>query len=103
MISCTTEKVLSQEAIQEQLYHYPAWRIQCDHGPALSLNRTFESFAQALLFVNAVGYLAQQANHHPEIELRYNRVHLTLSTHEVEGITGKDLALMRQIDPLLTQ
>jgi 4a-hydroxytetrahydrobiopterin dehydratase len=57
-------------------------------------------FRDALLFVNAVGYLAERANHHPDIGIAWNTVTLTLSTHSAGGLTASDFALARQIDAL---
>jgi 4a-hydroxytetrahydrobiopterin dehydratase len=57
-------------------------------------------FAGALDFVNLVGGLAERADHHPDIDIRWNTVTLRLSTHSAGGITEKDLDLARQIDGL---
>jgi len=57
-------------------------------------------FRDALLFVNAVGYLAEQAGHHPDVAIAWNTVTLTLSTHSAGGLTANDFALARQIDAL---
>jgi 4a-hydroxytetrahydrobiopterin dehydratase len=57
-------------------------------------------FAGALAFVNAVGALAEAANHHPDIDLRWDTVTLRLTTHSEGGLTAKDLDLARSIDAL---
>ena len=57
-------------------------------------------FAAALEFVNAVGAAAEAANHHPDIDIRYNKVRLALTTHDSGGITLLDLALADVIDRL---
>jgi 4a-hydroxytetrahydrobiopterin dehydratase len=59
-----------------------------------------DDFASALAFVNEVGRLAEQAGHHPDIEIRWNTVTLRLSTHSLGGITDADLSLARSIDAL---
>ena len=61
---------------------------------------TRANFRDALLFVNAVGYLAERANHHPDISIAWNKVTLTLSTHSEGGLTGNDFALARLINDL---
>ena len=61
---------------------------------------TLADFRAALLYVGAVGYLAEQANHHPDVLIQWNRVTLTLSTHSAGGLTGDDFALARQISAL---
>ncbi|HXZ62998.1 MAG TPA: 4a-hydroxytetrahydrobiopterin dehydratase [Acidimicrobiales bacterium] len=57
-------------------------------------------FAGALAFVNAVGALAEDADHHPDIDIRWNTVTLRLSTHSAGGLTTKDVELARAIDGL---
>jgi 4a-hydroxytetrahydrobiopterin dehydratase len=57
-------------------------------------------FGAALAYVNAVGELAEQANHHPDIDIRWATVTLRLSTHSAGGITQADLDLASQIDQL---
>jgi 4a-hydroxytetrahydrobiopterin dehydratase len=57
-------------------------------------------FADALAFVNAVGRLAEEADHHPDIDIRWDTVTLRLSTHSEGGITEADLALAQAIDEL---
>jgi 4a-hydroxytetrahydrobiopterin dehydratase len=61
---------------------------------------TEDDFAGALAFVNLVGEIAERANHHPDIEIRWNTVTLRLSTHSAGGITSADLELAKQIDAL---
>jgi 4a-hydroxytetrahydrobiopterin dehydratase len=57
-------------------------------------------FRGALSYVNDVGRLAEEAGHHPDIELRWNTVTLRLRTHSLGGITDADLSLARRIDGL---
>jgi 4a-hydroxytetrahydrobiopterin dehydratase len=57
-------------------------------------------FAEALQYVNEVGRLAEEAQHHPDIDIRWNTVTLRQSTHSVGGITALDVALARSIDEL---
>jgi len=57
-------------------------------------------FAGALAFVNAVGARAEEANHHPDIDIRWDTVTLRLSTHSAGGLTTKDVELARSIDAI---
>jgi 4a-hydroxytetrahydrobiopterin dehydratase len=57
-----------------------------------------DDFVAALAYVGGVGRLAETANHHPDIDIRYNRVTLALMTHDSDGITERDLDLARSID-----
>jgi 4a-hydroxytetrahydrobiopterin dehydratase len=69
-------------------------------GDALFTTVKLHDFAAALEFVNAVGAAAEAANHHPDIDIRWNTVCLVLSTHDSGGITLLDLALAAAIDRL---
>jgi 4a-hydroxytetrahydrobiopterin dehydratase len=57
-------------------------------------------FVHAMGFVNSVALLAQKANHHPDIDIRWNKVTLTLSTHSAGGLTDKDFTLAKEIETL---
>jgi 4a-hydroxytetrahydrobiopterin dehydratase len=69
-------------------------------GDELKTSVRLHDFAAALDFVNAVGAAAEAANHHPDIDIRWNTVNLVLSTHSSGGITLLDLALAAAIDRL---
>jgi len=64
------------------------------------LRKTFKhaTFPEAIVFVNAVAQLAEVANHHPDIDIRYSNITLSLVTHDAGGITDKDVALARQVE-----
>lgn len=89
---------LSREEAERRLPGLPAWTIE--NG---ELTRTFEfkDFASSLNFVNRVGETAEQAGHHPDIDIRYSRVRLALATHDVGGLTEKDFALAAVIEELV--
>lgn len=61
---------------------------------------TFPDFVSALAFVNKVGALAEEANHHPDIALSYGKVVISLTTHSQKKVTDKDHALAQRIDEL---
>jgi 4a-hydroxytetrahydrobiopterin dehydratase len=73
------------------------WREEND---SLVKEFKFEDFKSALAFVNQVGVLAETMNHHPDIELGWGRVKITLSTHSVGKVTDKDQKLADEIDKL---
>jgi len=73
----------------------PRWHLV---GGKLVKTVNCAGFVGSLEFVGAVGRLAEEANHHPDIDIRYNRVTLALITHDAGGITRFDLALARAID-----
>ena len=72
----------------------PGWE---NNGKEITRLYKFKDFAEAMVFVNKVAGLAEAADHHPDIDIRYNKVRLTLSTHSAGGLTEKDFSLARQI------
>jgi 4a-hydroxytetrahydrobiopterin dehydratase len=88
---------LAATEITLRLDTLPAWRIE-----AGELVRTFhfEDFLAALRFVNRVAGLAEKAAHHPDIDIRYNKVRLGLVTHDAGGLTAKDFDLATEVDKI---
>jgi 4a-hydroxytetrahydrobiopterin dehydratase len=70
------------------------------HGEVLVLERRFDTFVDAIRFVDAVAVEAEARNHHPDISIRYTAVRLELSTHDVGGLTELDLGLAGAIASL---
>ncbi|MGH3398497.1 MAG: 4a-hydroxytetrahydrobiopterin dehydratase [Streptosporangiaceae bacterium] len=89
--------VLTEEEIATQLGGVPAWERE---GGSIVMTVTRADFRDALLYVGAVAFLAEAANHHPDIAISWNKVTLTLSTHSAGGLTGADFALAGQISRL---
>ncbi len=90
-------KLLTEAEISARLAEVPKWtRI----GNAITRSWEFEDFAEALAFINKVGALAEAMNHHPDIVNSWNKVTLTLMTHDRGGITDLDFDLARKIDAL---
>ena len=75
----------------------PQWRRK---GAAITRDFEFDDFLAAMKFVNAVARAAEKACHHPDIDVRWNKVTLTLSTHDAGGLTAKDFALAAKCDAL---
>lgn len=89
---------LSPEQIALNLSKIPGWTVD-DSGSIVRRIR-FSHFREALEFVNQVGRFAEDANHHPDIDIRYDRVVLRLFTHDRGGLTGKDFALAQKINQI---
>jgi 4a-hydroxytetrahydrobiopterin dehydratase len=87
--------LLSDIAIQRELGSLSGWSRR---GDALTRQYSFRNFSEAMDFVNRVADSAEAANHHPDIDIRYSKVTLTLSTHDSGGITQKDIDLAKAID-----
>ena len=89
--------LLSSKDIKDRLKKIPEWEVEKNH-----IERTFEfdDFADAIDFVNAVAEVAEEEEHHPDIDIRYSKVRLVLSTHSKGGLTELDFALAERIDTL---
>jgi len=85
----------SDARFQNELAALPGWECR---GQIISRVYEFKDFPEAMKFVNTVAALAEQAQHHPDIEVRWNKVTLALTTHEAGGLTERDFALARQCD-----
>jgi 4a-hydroxytetrahydrobiopterin dehydratase len=88
---------LSEPEIQAALAQAPEWS---ELNGAIQRTFQFADFNQAMRFVNQVAQAAETDQHHPDILIRWNKVTLTLSTHDASGITAKDFALAGKIDHL---
>ena len=83
--------------IKEQLKTAPQWKKK-----GLNITRTFKfkDFLSALKFVNAVAKPAEKMQHHPDIDIRWNKVTLALSTHDQGGLSIKDFEMAKKIDAI---
>jgi 4a-hydroxytetrahydrobiopterin dehydratase len=88
------KKTLSAPEIESVLREYPGWNR---HEGKLVREWTFSDFVEAMKFVNRVAALAESAGHHPDIDIRYNRVTLGLVSHDAGGITERDAAMAGRI------
>lgn len=86
---------LTQEQIDEKLTELPDWSQNQDN-----LQRTFrfDDFNGSMAFVSRIAELAEELQHHPDILIRYNKVTLTLTTHDASGITENDFTFARATD-----
>ncbi len=91
-------KTISGQELLDAVMGVPGWGLE---GGELVREFTFKDFVAAMAFVNRVGEAAEAAGHHPDIDIRYNRVRLALVTHDAGGITANDLALALKVNGLL--
>ena len=90
--------VLSDEEIGEALRQLPGWERR---GDTITKTFTFDDgFMGSVGFVNRVAAPAEQMNHHPDLEISWNRVTVSLSTHSEGGVTDNDLRLATEVDQL---
>jgi len=88
---------LSQAEIDEKLSDLDDWGSD---GKALAKRFEFKNFAESLGFVNMVGDIAEEHNHHPDIEFGWGYALITFTTHDAGGLTAKDFKLASLIDEL---
>lgn len=91
-------ELLSDIAIQRELGSLSGWSRR---GSAIVKTYQFRSFPEGIAFVGRVAAIAETANHHPDIDIRYTKVICTLSTHDSGGVTQKDLDLARAMDSVV--
>ena len=89
---------LSAAEVELQLNALPAWQVE---GGVLVRTFQFPDFRAAMRFVNHVAEAAEEAGHHPDIDIRYNQVRLGLVTHDAGGLTAKDFELAAVADKLV--
>ncbi|MEY4608759.1 MAG: hypothetical protein RL625_976 [Gemmatimonadota bacterium] len=90
--------VLADHEIDRRLATLADWMRQ---GDAITRTFTFDGFPEATAFVQRLVEPAEAMNHHPDVDVRYNRVIVTLSTHDSGGLTANDFALAARIDTLV--
>lgn len=91
----SANEILNSEEITLNLKHLPGWRYE---DAALRASITCAEAQQAIDLFAQIAQLAQAANHHPDVDWRYNTLHITLTSHDVGGkVTQRDVALAQQI------
>jgi 4a-hydroxytetrahydrobiopterin dehydratase len=88
---------LDSAALGGALATLPGWSFDAARG-AISRAFVFDDFAQAFAFMTEIALVAEKRNHHPEWSNVYNRVHITLTTHDVNGLTQSDVDMARYAD-----
>jgi 4a-hydroxytetrahydrobiopterin dehydratase len=86
---------LTDDDVQQGLAGLAGWERQ---GDEIVKEYRFDGFGDAIAFVVRLAFRAEKANHHPDLDVRYNRVRVALSTHDEGGITAKDMALAAEAD-----
>lgn len=88
---------LTPAQIKSSLKEIPEWKKR---GQTIARTRQFEDFPSAIQFVTRVARLAEKAWHHPDIDIRWNKVTLVLTSHDAGGLTEKDFDLAKKFDRL---
>lgn len=92
-----SEEVLKKDELEDCLRRCPEWEIE---GEAILREWEFEEFMDLMDFVNLVADIAEAASHHPDFYMSYNKLRLSLSTHEIGGVTEADVEMACRIDNL---
>ncbi|MEX2048230.1 MAG: 4a-hydroxytetrahydrobiopterin dehydratase [Gemmatimonadota bacterium] len=90
----TAEKITA-ESIKGWLTARKGWKRRANK---ITKDYAFENFRDSIVFVNRIASIADHHNHHPDIDIRYSTVTVSLTTHDAGGITDKDLDVAEQID-----
>ncbi len=90
--------ILEEEELENALKKCPEWESEKNY-----ITRTieFEEFMEGIDFVNNCGEIADEAQHHPEIAIKFTKVTLKLTSHDVGGVTDSDIELAQRIDHLV--
>ncbi len=88
---------LREEDIKELLEHISAWTINKGH---LNKNFNFKNFIEAMKFVNSIADVAEKLGHHPDFSVHYNKVHIEIWTHAINGLSENDFILAAKIDTI---
>ena len=92
-----TKETLSDEALGVLLKELPEWAVE---DGVLVRYWNFKDFVAAMAFVNRVAAMAEEAGHHPDVDIRYSKVKLGLVSHDAGGITAKDAKMARQLSAI---
>lgn len=88
-------KTLTTEEIETLTTVHKAWKLV---DGKLVRDWIFTDFAEAMEFVNRIAITAEKADHHPDIDIRYNKVRIGLVSHDAGGITKRDVAMVAKLD-----
>lgn len=93
-------ELYTEAQVKQRLEAYPGWCLNA--VGQLEREYTFKNFSRAMLFANAVGHLAETADHHPDLFIHdYKYVRISLMSHSAGGITDKDFDLLAQIEAIV--
>ncbi len=90
--------LLEKTELEAALKKCPEWEID---GKSITRTIEFEEFMEGIDFVNDLAEIADEAQHHPDINIRYTKVTLKLTTHDSGGVTEADIELAQRVDNLV--
>jgi 4a-hydroxytetrahydrobiopterin dehydratase len=100
--SLLPRRALTPTEIVTRLATAPGWQLSGD-GPDVAIEKTFtfDNYYETISFVNALAFIANAEDHHPDLSVHYNRCVVRFNTHDVKGLSETDFACASQIDALL--
>jgi 4a-hydroxytetrahydrobiopterin dehydratase len=90
---------LSKEKIKELLSNVPEWKVNAD-GTLITRRFMFKGFYKTMAFVNAIAWIANQENHHPDMEIGYNYCVVNFTTHAISGLSENDFICAAKVNGL---
>lgn len=93
---------LKQEEIKKLLAELPGWEVNKE-GTAIKRRFTFKGFYKTMAFVNAIAWIVNQENHHPDMEVGYNYCAVTFTTHAISGLSENDFICAAKVEALQAQ
>jgi len=94
-------QALAETEIQNRMKNHASWRRIGAQGAAIERTWELPSFKAAIAFVGAIAVEADRMDHHPDILVKYNKVTLTLSTHDANGLSARDFLFAEFCDKLV--
>ncbi len=94
------EDALNSTDVADLLHRLPGWKLSAD-GAAIIKDFKFEDFRHTLAFINAVGFMANHEDHHPDLTAGYGHCELLWSTHDVGGLSLNDFICAARVEALL--
>jgi 4a-hydroxytetrahydrobiopterin dehydratase len=92
---------LSAADIAKRVDALPGWTLDDTQPPRISKTYKFENYYQTIAFVNALAWIANKEDHHPDLEVGYNKCVVHFSTHSVGGLSENDFICAAKVDALL--
>ncbi len=90
---------MDADAARDMLGQLNDWELD-ESGKAIARSFTFKNYYQTIAFVNALAWIAHQEDHHPDLQVGYNRVQVRFSTHSIGGLSQNDFICAAKIDAL---
>jgi len=90
--------IIDQNKLQDELTNLDGWAIE---GNTITKTIPMHNWKGVMMLANAIAHLAEHAWHHPDLHLTYSSIKVTLSSHDLGGVTNRDLAIAKKINDLI--